>query len=145
MISLYQKMEIRRIPCDSYTMNILIHCFCSCSQVSFALSTLAKITKLGFQPDIVTFNTLLRGLCLAWDLFCSLPRNGVEPDVQTYTIMIYGFCGKGAVSEANALFQKMWSTLIRGRLRASEIAASTALIKEMRSNGSVQLHPPLEW
>ena len=64
VISLYQKMEMRRIPRDIYTMNILIKCFCSCSKLPFALSTFGKLTKHGFHPDIVTFNTLLHGLCL---------------------------------------------------------------------------------
>jgi pentatricopeptide repeat protein len=57
-------MELRRIPFDIYSFNILMKCFCSCHKLSFALSTFGKITKLGFHPDVVTFSTLIHGLCL---------------------------------------------------------------------------------
>ncbi|CAA7039016.1 unnamed protein product [Microthlaspi erraticum] len=49
VISLYQMMEMRRIPFDIYTMNIMLKCFCSCHKLPFALSTFGKITKLGLQ------------------------------------------------------------------------------------------------
>ncbi|CAA7053877.1 unnamed protein product [Microthlaspi erraticum] len=47
VISLYQMMEMRRIPFDIYSMSILIKCFCTCEKLPFALSTFGKITKLG--------------------------------------------------------------------------------------------------
>jgi len=97
-ISLYRKMEIRRIPLNIYSFNILIKCFCDCHKLSFSLSTFGKLTKLGFQPDVVTFNTLLHGLCLedriseALALFGYMVETGCQPDVVTFNTLMNGLC-----------------------------------------------------
>ncbi|KEH41131.1 PPR repeat protein [Medicago truncatula] len=41
------------------------------STMNFAYSLFNKIRKVGYhQPDVVTFNTLLKGLCLNGDTNC---------------------------------------------------------------------------
>lgn len=52
------------ITCDGYRMNILTCCYCSSSHVSFALSTLAKMEKLGFQISFIASNRLMNALCV---------------------------------------------------------------------------------
>uniref|UniRef100_A0A1J3DW92 Pentatricopeptide repeat-containing protein n=1 Tax=Noccaea caerulescens TaxID=107243 RepID=A0A1J3DW92_NOCCA len=109
VISLYKKMEMRRIPCNIYSFTILLKCFCSCRKFSFALSTFGKITKLGFQPDVVTFNTLLHGFCLeeriseALVLFDHMVETGCQPNVVTVNTLMNGLCREGRILEAVAL------------------------------------------
>ncbi|CAL5363260.1 unnamed protein product [Camellia sinensis] len=46
------------------TLNIVINCFCNLNQVDLGFFVFGKILKLGYEPDITTFTTLIKGLCL---------------------------------------------------------------------------------
>ncbi|KAL6204686.1 hypothetical protein ACLB2K_021953 [Fragaria x ananassa] len=63
-ISLNRQMLLRRIVPDDYTLNILINCYCHLNQMGFSLSVLGNFFKLGLQPDVITFNTLIHGFVL---------------------------------------------------------------------------------
>lgn len=59
---------------------------------------LGIILRRGFSPDAVTFNSLIKGLCVenrikeaTW-LFKNMIAFGVRPDVITYGTLINGFC-----------------------------------------------------
>ena len=54
-------MVLLEVAPDVYSLNILINCFCNLNQMGFSLSVLGKILKLGFEPDITTLNTLIKG------------------------------------------------------------------------------------
>ncbi|KAG6738019.1 hypothetical protein POTOM_059555 [Populus tomentosa] len=90
---------------------------------------MSKIIKLGFQPDIVTFSTLINGLCTAGkaaqavEFFYDFVARGSQPNVHTYTTIINGLwlqpnfqicttiintlCKEGLVDEAFEAFRKM--------------------------------------
>nr|DAD39739.1 TPA_asm: hypothetical protein HUJ06_014062 [Nelumbo nucifera] len=63
-ISQYKKMGCLPIQPSIYTLNIAINCFCCLSKAAFGFSLLGTILKLGYEPDAVSFNTLIRGLCV---------------------------------------------------------------------------------
>lgn len=66
---------------DIYTFN----CFCRLSKVDFGFSLLGTIVKLSYEPDCVTFITLIRDLCAdskllpAVELFHKIVENGFQP------------------------------------------------------------------
>ncbi|KAM7461107.1 hypothetical protein LguiA_029228 [Lonicera macranthoides] len=69
---------------------------------TFSLGTfLGKIMKLGYEPDILTFTTLIRGLCIGGKLalavrfFDEIVKNGFQPDLITYGTLINGLCKTG--------------------------------------------------
>ncbi|KAG7967767.1 hypothetical protein I3843_08G116000 [Carya illinoinensis] len=57
-------MDLLEIAPNIRTLTILVNCLCHLNRVDLGFSVLAKILKLGFQPDCVSINTLVMGLCL---------------------------------------------------------------------------------
>lgn len=62
VISLLRHIESSGIPPNHYSLSILVNCYCRSCRVDFGFSILAKVFKLGHQPNIVIFNTLINGL-----------------------------------------------------------------------------------
>ncbi|XVF82247.1 hypothetical protein PTKIN_Ptkin16aG0030100 [Pterospermum kingtungense] len=63
-LSLFKQMESLGIHLhDVYTLSILLNCFCHLGRMGFGFSVLGRMFKLGLQPNIVTFSTLINGLC----------------------------------------------------------------------------------
>ena len=79
-------------------------------QLPLALSTFGKMTKLGFHPSLVTFNTLLHGLCVEDRLSEALHffhQMECRPDVITFNSLMYGLWKDGHHSDAQNLFIEM--------------------------------------
>ncbi|KAL8457218.1 hypothetical protein ACS0TY_035168 [Phlomoides rotata] len=82
-------------------------------EIPKAISFLHTIEDEGFIPDIVTYGTLIKGLCrdgeheVAIYLFNELPSKGLQPDVQIYTIIVGSPCQEGYVEEAKMLIVKI--------------------------------------
>ena len=68
VITLIKKMESVGISSNVYTLSVLINCFCHLNRVDFGFSVLARILKLGYQPNRITLSTLVKGLCLQGNL-----------------------------------------------------------------------------
>ena len=89
VISLSRPMELAGLSPNTYTLNILINCFCKLQHVDLGFSVLAKVIKLGLQPDVVPFTTLINGLCKvgkfsqAVELFDETVERGCRPDFHT--------------------------------------------------------------
>ena len=83
------------------------------NHVDLGFSVMSKIIKLGFQPDIVTFSTLINGLCTvgkaaqAMEFLYDFVARGYQPNVHTYTTIINGLCKIGETTVASGLLKKM--------------------------------------
>ncbi|KAK9932531.1 hypothetical protein M0R45_019766 [Rubus argutus] len=64
VISLNKTMCVLGIASDAYTLNIIINCYCHLKQAGVSMSVLGRFFKLGLQPDVTTFNTLINGFVL---------------------------------------------------------------------------------
>ena len=62
VITLIKQIESYGISLDLYSLTILINCFCHLNHLDFGFSVLATIFKLGYQPNHITLNTLVKGL-----------------------------------------------------------------------------------
>lgn len=99
-----------------------------------------EMSQIGCQPDVVTYNTLVDGLCragkvrIAHNLLKGMLTKGPElnPNVVTYTTLVRGYCEKRLVSEALGVFEEMircglkptpitYNTLIQGLCEAKEL------------------------
>ncbi|PQQ02363.1 hypothetical protein Pyn_34922 [Prunus yedoensis var. nudiflora] len=67
----------------------------------------------GLMPDVVTYNTLIHGLCQSgkWEkaksfLICMVD-SGISPDVYTFAVLISALCKEERIQEALALFEEM--------------------------------------
>ncbi|KAL6195479.1 hypothetical protein ACLB2K_031098 [Fragaria x ananassa] len=103
VLSLNSQMLLSGIRPNHCTLAIVINCYCRLNRMDYALSLLAHFFKLGLQPGIATFNTLIHGFVL---------RNRVEgghcqPDVVTFNTLIKGFFMIGNNTAAIQLLQNM--------------------------------------
>ncbi|KAK5843448.1 hypothetical protein PVK06_005905 [Gossypium arboreum] len=114
------QMELLGVSHNDYSFNILINCFCQLGGIDFGFSVLVKILKLSVKPDVVTFYTLIKGLCKrskisqakcllkeANDLFFEMRKQGIKPNVITYTTLIDALYKKGVVSKAKDILGTM--------------------------------------
>ncbi|PRQ35092.1 putative pentatricopeptide [Rosa chinensis] len=102
VISLNRQMLLRRIVPNHYTLNTIINCYCHLNQMGFSLSVLGKLFKLGLQPNVITFSTLINGFVLhnqvpeAALIFTKMLEAGhCKPSVFTFSTLIKGFCKMG--------------------------------------------------
>ncbi|KAK1386035.1 putative pentatricopeptide repeat-containing protein, mitochondrial [Heracleum sosnowskyi] len=112
--SLFREMCTLSIPVSIITFNIAINCCCHSNRVDYAFSLLATTFKRGFVPNVVTYNTLIRGLLSqhkfaeARLFFANLIKfRQVQPNVVTFTTMIDGLCKTGHTDMALSLFRFM--------------------------------------
>ncbi|PRQ34462.1 putative pentatricopeptide [Rosa chinensis] len=64
VLSLIRQMGLLGIASDTYTLTIVINCYCHLDQMGFSLSVLGQFFKSGLQPNVATFNTLINGFVL---------------------------------------------------------------------------------
>jgi pentatricopeptide repeat protein len=113
VISLIQEMEMSGIAPDACTLRIMTNCFYHLSRVDFGFSMLARILKLGFQPDSVILTTLVKGLCIqgriveAVKLANKMEKIGYNPNTITYGTLMNGLCKIGETRVAIGLLRKM--------------------------------------
>ncbi|XP_057780965.1 putative pentatricopeptide repeat-containing protein At1g12700, mitochondrial [Salvia miltiorrhiza] len=107
-LHLIDEMLQRDVPVDHYILSIAIDCYCRLKKPDFGFAILGIFLKRGYEPTVVTFTILIKGLLLVgripeaakvlWKL--SVYRL-CEPDEQTYNTMINGICK--AVGSLHAL------------------------------------------
>nr|AYM01007.1 pentatricopeptide repeat protein [Salvia miltiorrhiza] len=112
--ALYMFDEMRQLdaPIDLCTMNIAINFYCLLKRVNFGFAMLGCIFKLGYEPNAVTFTTLVKGLCLndkvieAENLFLNLLGHNLSvTDEVMISTLINGLCKGGWTSRACDLLE----------------------------------------
>ncbi|XP_042007633.1 pentatricopeptide repeat-containing protein At5g16640, mitochondrial-like [Salvia splendens] len=61
---LFDEMLQRDVPENLCTLNIAIDCYSRLKRPELGFSILGSVLKRGYEPDVVTFNTLIKGLLL---------------------------------------------------------------------------------
>ncbi|KAL0909036.1 hypothetical protein M5K25_023558 [Dendrobium thyrsiflorum] len=96
---------------DLLSWNSMISAFVSTGSTEPALDLLRSMASVGYEPDIVTWNTILDGYCRvgrfaeAVEIFNQM----TEPNVVSYTIMIVGHARSGNHEAALGIFRRMAS------------------------------------
>ncbi|KAJ3677967.1 hypothetical protein LUZ60_001770 [Juncus effusus] len=113
-LQLFDKMTKRDfVQPDSYTFNIMINSFCIKGEIDLALNWLRKMREMKCEPNIVSFNTIIRGffrrqrfkegLRVAYEML----DFGTKFSVSTCEILIHGLCNNGKVNEAADLLVEL--------------------------------------
>ncbi|XP_019157941.1 PREDICTED: putative pentatricopeptide repeat-containing protein At1g12700, mitochondrial [Ipomoea nil] len=151
VVSLFQEMRIKGIPINVYTINILVDVYCRSSRVDCGFCVLGVVFKCGFEFDVVTFNTLIKGLFLdnkiveAVGLFKKLVRENVCNQI-TDRILINGLCKAGHTQTALDLLIVMqeegpkpdtiaYSTVIDSLCKDRMVDKALGLLSEMIERG----------
>ncbi|KAL0342490.1 UNVERIFIED_CONTAM: putative pentatricopeptide repeat-containing protein, mitochondrial [Sesamum calycinum] len=101
-LKLFDEMLQLGAPVDEYTMTIVINCYCLLNRVDFGFAILGSFFKRGYEPNVTTFGTLVKGLFLddkvidAEKLFKKLlARKICEPNQAMILTVINGLCKAG--------------------------------------------------
>ncbi|KAL3653968.1 hypothetical protein CASFOL_003649 [Castilleja foliolosa] len=106
------------VSVDDCTMNIAIKCYCLSNRVDYGFSILGWFFKLGFVPDVLTYDSLLKGLfgekkiSEAQGLFRKMVEEELcELSVVTYGTVIDGLCNDDNTQMAIEMLRVMenWS------------------------------------
>ncbi|KAF7094448.1 hypothetical protein CFC21_096756 [Triticum aestivum] len=124
------------------------------SETAFrVLDEMREYTCGDVRPNLVTYSTLLGGLCRAgkmkeaFELFEGMiEKDHIVPDQLTYNLIIDGFCRLGQVEKARTIFGFMrknecepnafnYATLINGHCKKGEVEDAKLVFEEMRTAG----------
>ncbi|XP_062163722.1 putative pentatricopeptide repeat-containing protein At1g12700, mitochondrial [Alnus glutinosa] len=149
VISLIKEIELSGIAPDVYTLGILINCFCHLNWVDCDFSILARILKLGFQPNYIILNPLVKGIYLrgkiaeAMNLVNKMEKISYKPDIATYGTIMNCLCKIGKTNEAIELLRKMDEgnlnvviILIDGMCNAGKLTTERELFNTLLTKGS---------
>ncbi|KAJ0230922.1 Pentatricopeptide repeat-containing protein [Hirschfeldia incana] len=140
---------------NAHTFNVLTNVVCNGSSFCQVNEFLEKMEEEeGFEPDLVTYNTLVSGYCKrgrlkeAFYLYKIMYRRRVVPDLVTYTSLIKGLCREGRVREAHQTFHRMvdrgikadcvaYNTLVYAYCKEGMMEQAKRLLHEMLGSGVV--------
>ncbi|KAL0456565.1 UNVERIFIED_CONTAM: putative pentatricopeptide repeat-containing protein, mitochondrial [Sesamum latifolium] len=101
-LNVFDEMRQSGIPVNEYTMTIAINCYCLLNRVDFGFAILGSFFKCGYEVDVTTFTTLIKGFFLddkvveAEKLFKKLLTLKLcEPNEVTILTVINGLCKAG--------------------------------------------------
>ncbi|KAL0455696.1 UNVERIFIED_CONTAM: putative pentatricopeptide repeat-containing protein, mitochondrial [Sesamum latifolium] len=101
-LNLFDEMRQWDTLVDVYTLTVVINCYCLLNQIDFGFAILGSFFKHGYEPNVTTFNTLIKGLFLddkivePEKLFKKLLTLKLcEPNEFTILTVINGLCKAG--------------------------------------------------
>ncbi|KAK2647002.1 hypothetical protein Ddye_022197 [Dipteronia dyeriana] len=148
----FENMEKHTGP-DACSYNILINGCVMSGRFEFAWNVFDEMLKRGLNPTVVTFGTLVYGLCSNSRLEEALKLKedmtrvyNVRPNGHIYSSLIKGLCKVGELNSAIGLKQEMvrdkvelesgiYSTLISAMLKVGRKEEVSGIFEEMRENG----------
>ncbi|XP_022546089.1 pentatricopeptide repeat-containing protein At3g22470, mitochondrial [Brassica rapa] len=108
----------------------------------------------GIDPDTITYNSLIDGLCIENRLDEAnqmvdvvMVSKGCDPDIVTFNILINGYCKAKLVDEGMRVFREIslrglvadtvtYNTLVQGFCEAGKLDVAKELFQEMVSQGA---------
>ncbi|KAL2466767.1 putative Pentatricopeptide repeat-containing protein [Abeliophyllum distichum] len=138
---------------DACTYNILINARCVKGDVEGALNMFDEMLKIGVEPNVVTFGTLINGFCAKLELGKAFRLKKkmegdfkIKPNAHIYTALIKGVCKIDELGKAIKLKEEMlrkkveldpaiYSTLISAFFKVGRKAEVSELLEEMKKVG----------
>ncbi|KAI4338081.1 hypothetical protein L6164_016433 [Bauhinia variegata] len=103
-VEVFNKNKYRFVP-DVKLYTILIYGWCKVGRIKMAEGFLRDMVEKGLEPNVVTYNVLLNGICRraslhpeerfertirnAENLFDEMQQRGIEPDVTSFSIVLH--------------------------------------------------------
>ncbi|KAF0899614.1 hypothetical protein E2562_020805 [Oryza meyeriana var. granulata] len=159
-VSLFNRMVARaKVTPNLCTYSIVIGCCSRVGQLDLAFATVGRVIRTGWRVDAITFNPLLKGLCVhdrtseAMDIALRrMPDLGCMPNVFSYNILLKGLCDFNTSQQALDLLHIMlmacdtagggcqpnvvsYNTVINGLLREGQVDKAYCLFDEMLDQG----------
>ncbi|KAM0953215.1 putative tetratricopeptide-like helical domain superfamily [Dioscorea sansibarensis] len=145
-LSLFSEMRDRRVPLDLMTVNIMIDAYGQLDMAREADRLFWSVRKLGLEPSIVTYNTMLRvygDAELFGNLMQEMQLKEIQPNAITYSTIISIWARAGKLERAAKLFQKLrssgaeidpvlYQTMIVAYERAGLVGHAKRLLHELK-------------
>ena len=109
---IWRKLLKKNVTPDNSISSALIYWLCKAGKVWEARELFDEFER-GFIPSVLTFNTLISGMCEngelqeAGRLWDDMVERKCHPNVFTYNVLIKGFCKFGEAKEAVRILEEM--------------------------------------
>ncbi|MQL80657.1 hypothetical protein Taro_013097 [Colocasia esculenta] len=147
---------------DEKTYTILIYGWCKINRPQMAKKFLKEMYDRGLEPNVVSYNVLLNGICrreslhpetrfektvdAAQDLFAEMRSRGIEPDVTSYSIVLHVYSRAHkpelSLSMLRAMREKgicptvvTYTSVIKCLASCGRLEEAELLLDEMTRNG----------
>ncbi|KAF0901236.1 hypothetical protein E2562_038801 [Oryza meyeriana var. granulata] len=159
-VCLFNRMVARaKVTPNLCTYSIVSGCCSRGGQLDLAFATVGRVIRTGWRVDAITFNPLLKGLCVhdrtseAMDIALRrMPDLGCTPNIFSYNILLKGLCDINTSQQALDLLHIMvmagetagggcqpnvvsYNTVINGLLREGQVDKAYCLFDEMLDQG----------
>ncbi|XP_059069319.1 pentatricopeptide repeat-containing protein At5g64320, mitochondrial-like [Cryptomeria japonica] len=135
----------------------VLHCsvtrLCEFHEMEKAQKLFKNMLSKGCSPDVVTYNTLIDGLCHsdreieAFTLISEMENRGHLPDVITYNTLISAFCRTGEMNMVGKILEEMatrdlkldevtYTKVIDGLCKAGDFSRALSFFNKMLDEGS---------
>lgn len=118
-LELFREMAVEGVPYNTITFNSMIDACIKCQDLKMAESLMCEMTDPAsvFEPDLITFSTLLKGYCNVGDLDKALQVAQAIKD-------------RGLRTD-----ELVYNTLMDGCVKANDIPAGIGLFEELVNSG----------
>ncbi|PIN03051.1 hypothetical protein CDL12_24427 [Handroanthus impetiginosus] len=140
--------EKYRLEADTKLYTVLIYGWCKVGRTEMGRKFLGEMLERGIEPNVVTYNVLLNGICRRASLHPdgSFERRGLEPDVTSYSILlhVYSRAHKPQLCLDKFLMMKekgiwpsvaMYTSVIKCLCSCGRMDDAEELLNEMVHNG----------
>nr|AYM01011.1 pentatricopeptide repeat protein [Salvia miltiorrhiza] len=141
-LHLFDEMLKRNAPVNHYTLSIAIDGCCRLKRPDFGFAILGIFFKRGYEPDVVTFNILIKGLLLVGRIPEAAKVLGklsafhlCEPNEYTYNTIINGLCKAGDILQAIELLCLLEKG--KGSCKQPDVYAYNIVIDALCKEGKV--------
>ncbi|KAG6527911.1 pentatricopeptide repeat-containing protein At5g25630-like [Zingiber officinale] len=145
------EMQTRLCP-NERTWAIIVCGYCKEGNMKDALRCVNEMKAFGIRPNIVVFNSLVKGFLDLQDIagvdevLAIMEEIAVKPDIVTFSHQLNALCAMGLMTRCMELLSKMveaginpdaqvYSILAKGYVRAREPAKAEALLVAMNELG----------
>uniref|UniRef100_A0ACD5TH83 Uncharacterized protein n=1 Tax=Avena sativa TaxID=4498 RepID=A0ACD5TH83_AVESA len=113
-LAVLEAMDADGVAPDAVACTVLVGVYaCHLQRFDAAYEVVRWMTENGLPPDVVTYSTLIRGLCSAGRVAEALGvldlmlEEGCRPNAHTYTPIMHAYCTAGMIHEAKRLLDSM--------------------------------------
>ncbi|XP_078150740.1 uncharacterized protein LOC144546074 [Carex rostrata] len=152
-IAMFHEMIDSGVTPTLYCYTLLIKIYsCHLQQFDSAFAVLNLMSDQGCEPNVVTYSTLITGLCKAGriedalNLFDDMLQRGCFPNAHTYAPILRAFCSEGRIQEAKELIESMstngcqpdvviYNILVYGLCKIGDFDEVERVISASKENG----------
>ncbi|CAL5355605.1 unnamed protein product [Camellia sinensis] len=151
-LNFHQAMIERGFMLDIVACDKILKRLCKGNCIGVASKYFSLIAKIGPNPSLVTFSTLINGYCKelrleeAFDLYNLMTRMGIAPDLIIYSILIDGLFRVGKLDEGLCLLSAaldrgmkldvvVFSSVINAYVRIGDLEKGIEIYNRMLKEG----------